>query len=159
MEDLNPRLSIREAIGLLNPRMIARALSACFAASFVTLVVIGLTTDVIPNPLVERDVPVHTVDWILLISISVLAGALAATYFLGQSSMVGTRVALGSGALCWLAILLGTLGATGILVQAVLGVLAVGLALVAFAVRLRMLLHGSCPVPTPPGMTSVQSQV
>ncbi len=159
MEESNPMLSVREAIGLLNARMIVRALSVCFATSFATLVIIGITTDVISNPWSERKVPVHTFDWIVLISISVLAGALAATYFLGQSSMVGTRVALCAGVLSWVAILLGTLGATSILIQVVLGVLAVGLALVAFAMRIRMLLHGTCPVPMPPPTISAKPEV
>lgn len=159
MEELKARLSVREALGLLNTRMIARALSACFAASFVTLMIIGLTTDVISNPLVARKVPVHLVDWILLILISVLAGALAATYVLGQGSMAGMRVAFGSAVICWLAILLGTLGTGTTLTQAVLGALAVGLALAALAMRIRMLLHATCPVPTPPIGVSVKSEL
>lgn len=165
-------LSVRQAIGLLNARMILRALSAGIAASIATLALIGVSTDTISNPWFERKVPVHTFDWIVLIAISVLTGALVVTYFLGQSSLVGTRAGVGSGVLGWFAVscplcnkvvlvLLGTSGATSIFepIQPVLGALAIALALVALAVRIRMLLHGTCPVPTPPSMASAKPEL
>lgn len=154
-------LSIRMAIGMLSPRAIARAVSAGLAASVATLAIIGLTTDVISNPWFERKVPVQGFDWIVLIAISVLTGALVVTYFLGQSSLIGTRTGVGSGVLGWFAVscplcnkvilvLLGTSGATSLFepIQPILGALAVVLALGALAVRIRMLLRGTCPVPT-----------
>jgi hypothetical protein len=97
-------LSIRMAIGMLSTRTIIRALSAGIAASLATLIVIGLSTDVISNPWFDRKVPVRTYDWIVLIAISVLTGALVITYLVGQSSLVGTRTGVGSGVLGWFAV-------------------------------------------------------
>jgi hypothetical protein len=155
-------LSIRMAIGMLSTRTIIRALSAGVAASLATLIVIGLSTDVISNPWFDRKVPVRAYDWIVLIAISVLTGALVITYLVGQSSLVGTRTGVGSGVLGWFAVscplcnkivllLLGTSGATSLFepIQPALGALAIVLALGALAVRIRMLLRGTCPVPTP----------
>jgi hypothetical protein len=165
-------LSIRMAIGMLSTRMIIRALSAGLTTSLATLAIIGMTTDVISNPWFERKVPVQTFDWIVLIAISVLTGALVATYFLGQSSLVGTRTGVGSGVLGWFAVscplcnkivlvLLGTSGATSLFepIQPVLGALAIVLAVGALAVRIRMLLRGTCPVPTAPLMASAKPDV
>lgn len=162
-------LSVRDALGLLNIRQIVCAVSAALAGCVLTMALIGITTDVISNPWFERKVPVETFDWIILIAISLLTGALVSTYFLGQSSMVGTRVGVGSGVLGWFAVscplcnkvvlvLLGTSGATSVFepIQPVLGALAVALALVALAVRIRMLLRGTCPVPTPVAMVSAK---
>ncbi|MGN6664390.1 MAG: hypothetical protein ACTHK6_09350 [Solirubrobacterales bacterium] len=162
-------LGVRDAIGLLTARQIVYAVSATFAACFLTMALIGVTTDVISNPWFERKVPVETFDWIVLVAISLLTGALAGTYFLGQSSLVGTRIGAGSGVLGWFAVscplcnkvvlvLLGTSGATSVFepLQPVLGGLAVALALVALAVRIRMLLRGTCPVPAPPPMASAK---
>jgi hypothetical protein len=148
---------------MLSTGTIVRALSAGIAASLATVTVIGFSTDVISNPWFGRKVPVRTYDWIVLIAISVLTGALVITYLVGQSSLVGTRTGVGSGVLGWFAVscplcnkivllLLGTSGATSLFepIQPVLGALAIVLALGALAVRIRMLLRGTCPVPTPP---------
>jgi hypothetical protein len=158
-------LSVRDAIGLLTVRQIVLAVAAALGASLLTMAVIGVTTDVISNPWFHRKVPVATFDWVTLIAISLLTGALVGTYFLGQSSMVGTRVGAGSGVLGWFAVscplcnkvvllVLGTSGATSIFepLQPLLGGLAVVLALVALGMRIRMLLRGTCPVPPQPTM-------
>jgi len=155
-------LGVRDAIGLLSTRQIVCAVAAALGACFLTMALIGITTDVISNPWFERKVPVETFDWVVLVAISLLTGALAGTYFLGQGSLVGTRIGAGSGVLGWFAVscplcnkvvlvLLGTSGATSVFepLQPVLGALAVALAFVALGLRIRMLLRASCPVPAP----------
>jgi hypothetical protein len=156
-------LSIRQAVGLLSARTIIRAVGAGFAALCATVAILGLSADLIANPWFERRVPVHTFDWVVLVTISVLTGALVGTYFLGQASMVGTELGVGSGVTAWFAVscplcnkvvllLLGTSGAASLFepIQPLLGAFAVALALVALRVRVRMLLSATCPLPTPP---------
>lgn len=151
------------SLEMLSLRTAVKAVLASLAAALGTLALIGVTTDVIANPWFERKVPVRTYDWVVLIAISLLTGALVGTYFLGQSSMVATRTGVGSGVIGWFAVscplcnkivllLLGTTGATTLFepIQPVLGALAIVLASTALWVRIRMLLRASCPVPTPP---------
>jgi hypothetical protein len=155
-------LSIRAAIGMLSTRMIIRSVSAGIAAALATMAVVGISTDVISNPWFTRKVPVETFDWLVLIAISLLTGALVVTFVLGRDSLVGARTGVGSGVLGWFAVscplcnkivllLLGTSGATSLFepVQPMLGAIAVLLAVGALVVRVRMLLRGSCPVPAP----------
>jgi hypothetical protein len=155
-------MSFRQALGLVSLRMMFKAVGSGLAAAVATLLLIGITTDVISNPWFERKVPVHPFDWVVLIAISCLTGALVVTYFLGQSSMIATRTGVGSGVIGWFAVscplcnkvvlvLLGTSGATSLFepVQPYLGALAIVLACAALVVRIRMLLRGTCPVPTP----------
>jgi hypothetical protein len=156
-------LSLRSSLELLSPRQAVTAVIAGLAAALATAALLGVTTDVIANPWFERKVPVRTYDWVVLIAISLLTGALVGTYFLGQSSMVGTRTGVGSGVIGWFAIscplcnkivllLLGTTGATTVFepIQPVLGALAIVLASTALWIRIRMLLSASCPIPVPP---------
>jgi hypothetical protein len=155
-------MSVRMALGMVSIRTILKAVVAGCAAALATLALIGITTDVIANPWFGRKVPVRTFDWVVLIAISCLTGALVVTYFLGQSSMVATRAGVGSGVIGWFAVscplcnkvvlvLLGTSGATSLFepIQPYLGGLAIALACGALAARIRMLLRGTCPVPTP----------
>jgi hypothetical protein len=132
-------------------------------AAIGTAAIIGVPTDVIPNPWFGRQTPVHPYDAIVLIALSLITGALVATYVVAGGSAVGTkRAGIGSGALGWLAVscpvcnklvvaLLGASGATSTFapVQPVLGGAAIVLAGGALALRLRVLRRGACPVPAP----------
>lgn len=121
-------------------------------ASALTAFLIGLPTDVLPNPWFTRMTPVGPVDYVFWPLISLLTGALLATYVLpaGVIDVGGRRAGVGSGVLGWLAVgcpvcnklvvlLLGSSGALNYFapVQPVLGALAVGMAAAALAVRLR----------------------
>ena len=130
-------------------------------AALGTAVVIGVPTDVIPTPLFGRQIPVHGYDVAVLVALSLLTGALVATYAMGGGSATGTkRVGIGSGVLGWFAVscpvcnklvvaLLGASGATSTFapLQPVLGGLAVALAAAALVVRIRTMRRGACPVP------------
>lgn len=141
----------------------ARPASVGILAALGTAAIIGVPTDVIPNPWFGRQTAVHPYDVIVLIALSLITGALAATYVVAGGSTVGTkRAGIGSGALGWLAVscpvcnklvvaLLGASGATSTFapVQPVLGAAAIVLAGGALALRVRMLRSGACPLPAP----------
>lgn len=126
-----------------------------------TVAIIGVPTDVIPNPLFGRQTPVHAYDLAVLIALGVLTGALVATYALGRdAARVSKRAGIGSGVLGWFAIscpacnklvvvLLGASGATSTFatLQPALGALAVALAAGALAVRVRALRRPTCRRP------------
>ena len=130
-------------------------------AAIGTVVIIGVPTDVIPNPLFGRQTPVHPYDVAVLIALGLLTGALVATYAIARDAGRATkRAGIGSGVLGWFAVscpacnkivvaLLGASGATSTFapLQPALGGLAVALAAAALAVRVRALRRGSCPVP------------
>ena len=150
-------------------RSSARPLVMTVLGAAATAAVIGIPTDVIANPWFTRKVPVRASDVVVLIALSVVTGALAATYATSEHRAAGPgRVGLGSGILGWFAVgcpvcnklgvaLLGVSGATGVfaLLQPALGALAVTLAIVALAVRLRAIRRAACPTPglgsRPPG--------
>jgi hypothetical protein len=131
-------------------------------AAIGTVVIIGVPTDVIPNPLFGRQTPVHPYDVAVLIALGLLTGALVATYAIARDAGRATkRAGIGSGVLGWFAVscpacnkivvaLLGASGATSTFapLQPALGGLAVALAAAALAVRVRALRRGSCAVPT-----------
>src|SRR5919198_64642 len=126
-----------------------------------TVAIIGVPTDVIPNPLFGRQTPVHPYDVVVLIALGILTGALVATYAIARDAARATkRAGVGSGVLGWFAVscpacnkvvvaLLGASGATSTFapLQPALGGLAVALAAAALAVRVRALRRGSCPLP------------
>jgi hypothetical protein len=130
-------------------------------AALGTALVIGIPTDVVPNPLFGREIGVRPLDVAVLIALSVLTGALAATYAVAGASGAGApRAGIGSGIVGWFAIgcpvcnklvvaLLGVSGATGTFapLQPVLGVAAVVLAAAALATRVRAIRRGACPLP------------
>jgi hypothetical protein len=129
-------------------------------AALGTAAIIGVPTDVIPNPLFGRQTPVHPYDIAVLVALAVLTGALVATYALAREGATGTkRAGIGSGVLGWFAVscpacnkvvvaLLGASGATGTFaaLQPALGAVAVALAASALAVRIRALARDACPV-------------
>jgi hypothetical protein len=130
-------------------------------AALGTAAVIGIPTDVVPNPWFGREVGVRPADVVVLIALSVVTGALASTYVVaGGSGPKAPRTGLGSGLIGWFAIgcpvcnklvvaLVGVSGATSRFepAQPFLGALAVALAVAALAVRLRAMRRGACATP------------
>ena len=126
-----------------------------------TVAIIGIPTDVIPNPLFGRQTPVHPYELAVLIALGILTGALIATYAIARNATRATkRAGVGSGVLGWFAVscpacnkivvaLLGASGATGTFapLQPALGGLAVALAAGALAARIRALRHATCALP------------
>jgi hypothetical protein len=133
------------------------------AAAVGTVLLVGIPTDVIPNPVFGR--PVEVTWWSLpvLLVTGVLAGLLAATYLRDDAEPLADRAArMGGigGLLAYFAIgcpvcnklVVLALGATGALelfaplqpALAVLGVVVLGVAL-----RARLRAARSCPVPAP----------
>jgi hypothetical protein len=117
---------------------------------------------VIPNPWFTRQIPVDAFDVLVLIALSVLTGALAATYALasGPTAAAG-RSGIGSGIVGYFAIgcpvcnkivigLIGTSGAAGWFADAqpFLGAVAISLAAAALIVRVRAIRRGACSVPS-----------
>jgi hypothetical protein len=133
-------------------------------AALATALVIGVPTDVVPNPWFHREIGVRPVDLVVLIALSAIAGALAATYTIAGASGAGApRAGLGSGIVAWFAVgcpvcnkivvsLLGASGATSIFapVQPALAAAAVVLAAGALAARIRAIRQGTCRVPSQP---------
>ncbi len=139
---MQPRLG-----SLLGPRFIAGAV----LGTVLVAVLIGIPTDVLPNPWFTRMTPATTSNYLFWVASSVLTGALLATYVLPR----GTRdriaaASAGSGYLGVLAVgcpvcnklvvaLLGVSGAFNYFapIQPLLGAAGLALAGIALAVRLR----------------------
>ena len=148
-------------MGRLTSTPLVPALIVGMASAGATAVLIGIPTDVIPNPWFGRVVGVRPLDVAVLVSLSVLLGALAATYVIaGSSGTAVPRAGLGSGVVGWLAVgcpvcnkavvlLLGASGATSTFepLQPLLGLLSVLLAATALALRIRAMRRGACELP------------
>lgn len=149
-----------------------------WALSFVlaggVAVVIGVPTDVLPNPWFTRMTPVRGLDYVFWPATSVLVGMLLASYVLPgvRAARAGRRVGLGSGALGWLAIgcpicnklIVALLGVSGALnyfgpLQPWLGSLGVLLAGAALAARLRTFSHGCRTRPADTQVAARSTQV
>lgn len=152
------RLGVFDVVRLLGWRYWA----AAGVASIGTAVLIGIPTDVLPNPWFTRMTPVRPLDYVFWPSTSLLVGMLLASYLLpaGALGQAGRRVGFGSGLLGWLAIgcpicnklIVGLLGVSGALqyfgrLQPLLGFAGVVLAAGALAVRLRSFARG-CRIDT-----------
>lgn len=154
---------------IMRPRsalsLLGRPLVVGVSVALATAVIIGIPTDVLPNPWFGRDIPVRPSDVVVLVALSLLTGALAATYALPYTQPAGPRrLGLGSGVLGWVAVgcptcnkavvaLLGTSGATSFFgpLQPALGSLAVVLAATALVVRVRAIRRGACDLPSASG--------
>jgi hypothetical protein len=126
-----------------------------------TAVIMGVPTDVVPNPWFARQLATTPFDVVVLIALSLLAGALAVTYAIPAGPAASARRAgIGSGVLGWFAIscpacnqivvaLIGASGATGwfATAQPLLGGAAVALGIAALAVRIRAIRRAACPLP------------
>jgi hypothetical protein len=128
-----------------------------------TALLLGIPSDVIPNPWFTRQIGVDGFDVAVLVALSLLTGALAATY-VRRDSVPGAaeRSGIGSGIVGFFAIscpvcnkivvaLIGVSGASGWFasIQPLLGVLAVVLATAALVLRVRAIRRASCEVPAP----------
>lgn len=145
----------RALAGLLLPWR--RALAAVVAGGAVALV-IGIPTDVVPNPWFTRMTPVRTLDVVFLAATAVVLGLLAATYVVADRSVSATaRGGITGGLLSWLAVgcpicnklVVALAGVSGALtyfgpLQPILG--AGGVALGLWALRTRIRALAACPV-------------
>jgi hypothetical protein len=137
-----------------------RAVGFGVLAAIVTAAIIGIPTDVVPNPWFTRQIPVDGFDVFVLVCLSLLTGALAVTYAIARGpTATADRAGFGSGVLGFFAIscpmcnkvvlaLIGSSGASGWFasLQPLLGVAAIALASAALVVRVRAIRNGSCPV-------------
>lgn len=135
-------------------------------ATLATLLVVGLPTDVVPNPVFGRSIEVTWWSYPALVVSAVLGGLLAATYFRAAPTGTGTDESLDrpgrlggvGGLLAYLAVgcpvcnklVLIALGTTGALqwfapVQPLLAV--AGVALLAWALLVRLRGEVACPAP------------
>jgi cytochrome bd-type quinol oxidase subunit 2 len=134
------------------------AYPAGLAAAVLAALLIGIPTDVVPNPWFTRMTPVRVLDIVFLVATAALTGALVATY-VAPGSRRAPGAALGSGLLSVFAVgcpvcnklVVGLLGTSGALsffapLQPLIGAGAVVIALLALRARLRTL-GGACPAP------------
>jgi hypothetical protein len=131
-------------------------------ASAITAVLIGLPTDVVPNPWFTRMTAVRPFDYVVLALTAVFTGALLASYLLPlATARAAGRAGYGAGILGWLAVgcpvcnklvvlLFGSSGALTYFapVQPLLGIVAVGLSATALMVRLRGFFAGCAVEPS-----------
>lgn len=68
-----------------------RAILYGVAGTTFTLLAIGIPTDVIPNPIFTRMLPVRPQDYVFLIVTALLGGLLAASYALPQANTCSTQ--------------------------------------------------------------------
>lgn len=142
---------------------------AALGGSLSAALVLGLPTDLIPNPVFGRQVQAPGWAWPTLLVTAVLSGLLLATYVREPGEETADPLAdpagrrgLAGGVLTFFAVgcpvcnkvVLLALGYTGALrwfepVQPVLGVAAIGL--LAWALWLRLRAEASCPLPSGPG--------
>ena len=151
---MQPRLS-----SLLGPRFIAGAV----LGTALVAVLIGIPTDVLPNPWFTRMTPATTSNYLFWVASSVLTGALLATYVLPR----GTRdriaaASAGSGYLGVLAVgcpvcnklVVAVLGVSGAFnyfapIQPLLGAAGLAMAGIALFIRLRGA-RRACTIPASP---------
>jgi hypothetical protein len=72
-------------------RDVTRTLPVALLAALGTALVIGIPTDVVPNPWFGREIGVRPSDVVVLIALSALTGALVATYTVAGASTSGRR--------------------------------------------------------------------
>lgn len=126
----------------------------------VVALVIGIPTDVVPNPWFTRMTPIYTDQYVWWVAASVLTGALLATYLSAGARQAAPITGLGGGLLGYLAVgcpicnkvIVGLLGVSGALsyfapIQPILGAMAVVLAAIGLILRLRALSRG-CSLPS-----------
>jgi hypothetical protein len=126
-------------------------------AAAVSALLMGIPTDVVPNPWFTRMTPVRPQDFVLLVLTSVTLGLLAATYVRHNNLGGATRGAVGGGLtgfaigcpICNKAVvaLIGTSGALNWFgpIQPFIGATGLGLAIWALVLRLRP--RRECAIP------------
>lgn len=125
----------------------------------VTFLVLGLPTDIVPNPVFGRAIEPTWWSLPVLIATSVLSGLLLATYVNASAFDRSVRVGGVGGLMAYLAIgcpvcnkvVLVALGTTGAMnwfapVQPYLGIAALGV--IAYALRKRLSTMGNCALPS-----------
>ncbi|WP_198950049.1 hypothetical protein [Kineosporia sp. A_224] len=152
----------------------ARRWAAALAAAGATVLVVGVPTVLVPNPVFGREVPVTWWAWPVLLLTATLSGLLLATYVRTSPALPAdpdrdrpSRLGAAGGFLGYLAVgcpvcnkvALLALGYTGALrwfapVQPLLA--AAGLALLGYALHRRLRGEVACPLPAP---TDVSSRV
>lgn len=138
----------------------ARRWLAAAVAAVVTVLVVGVPTELVPNPVFGRAVPVTWWAWPVLVVTAVLSGLLMASYVRdpGRHPAAPTRAGTAGAFLTYLAVgcpvcnkvALLALGYTGALrwfapVQPVLAALGIGL--LSYALRRRLVGEVACPLP------------
>jgi hypothetical protein len=128
-----------------------------------TALVLGVPSDVIPNPWFERKLPTQSFELVVLVALTAIAAAIAATYASPAAPSGGLgRTGTSAGVVGWFAVtcpvcnpivvaLLGTSGAASTFSrwQPVFGAVAVALGMAALTLRLRAARRGTCAVPIP----------
>jgi hypothetical protein len=71
--------------------MTVRTALVALVAAVGTALIIGIPTDVVPNPWFAREIGVRAFDVVVLIALSVVTGALVATYTLAAAFAVRVR--------------------------------------------------------------------
>ena len=130
-------------------------------AAVATALLIGIPTDVVPNPWFTRMTPVRPLDVVFLVATALLSGAVLGSYVRSDVER-GAGAAMGGGLLAIFAVgcpicnklvvaLLGLSGATSIFapLQPLIGAAALVLAGTALVVRLRRLGRGCAAAPPP----------
>lgn len=150
------RLSLIEAVGSMRARDWVRA----GATTVIAWLVIGIPSDIVPNPVFGRPIPVRAIDHVILISSALLTGLI-----FGLRPDAGgvpedeDRPLLAGGLVAFFAVgcpvcnrlVVGLIGTSGALswfrpLQPVLGMAAIALLLVALRKRLRDLANPACEV-------------
>lgn len=158
---------VRLALGLFG----ARGWLVAAAAGFATLLVVGIVTAIIDNPLFVRMTPVRAQDWAIWLASGVLVGLITGT-FIGPASAGHEGKVISGGLLSVLAVgcpicnklvvlLLGMSGALTVFgpAQLYLGALSVALLAWTFRLRVRAVVR-ACAVPVlRPGETAKSGAV
>jgi hypothetical protein len=141
------------------PTFNSRQWTAVVFGAVVTFLVLGLPTDIVPNPVFGRAIEPTWWSLPVLIATSVLSGLLLATYVNTSAFDRSARVGGVGGLMAYLAIgcpvcnkvVLVALGTTGAMnwfapVQPYLGIAALGV--IAYALRKRLITMNNCALPS-----------
>lgn len=136
----------------------------------VTMVVIGIPTEIIKNPLFARMTPVRTQDYVIWVATGLLTGLILGTFTLSTKASVAGGKTVSGGFLSVLAVgcpicnklvlmLLGTSGALTYFAPAQLYIGIASLALLGWALHLRIkAVYGSCcTIPQQTGSTKANT--
>ncbi len=148
--------AIRTLLG--DPQLLASSLACAIGVGLL----LGVPTDIVPNPWFTRMTPIYADQYVWWVATSLLSGALLATYLVPRvSRSTSPAGGLGSGLLGYLAIgcpvcnkvVVALIGFSGALnyfapIQPLLGGASMLLAGFALTVRLRTMKE-ACPVPQP----------
>ena len=140
---------MRQVVGAVPARMWARAAAYGVLGGIATVLLVGIPTAVIPNPIFTRMTPTRPQDYAFLVVTALLAALLAATYALPAACSLQENKLAAGGVFSFLAVgcpvcnkivvlLLGTSGAFTYFepLQPVLGV--VSIVLLGYAIRTRL---------------------